>query len=77
MLGRNPKIVLGYLTMATLLCTGIFGSDLFLFYFAFIIAFQTGNEVPARNEIDELGAFRVALGGLGFAIAFLTLVPFQ
>jgi hypothetical protein len=77
MLGRNPKIVLGYLTMVILLLTGVFGSDLFLFYFAFVIAFQTGNEVPARNEIDEMDGFRIALGGLAYAVAFLALVPFQ
>jgi len=76
MFGRNPKIVLGYLTMVVLLFTGFFGSDLFLFYFAFVIAFQTGNEVPARNEFDEMGAFRIALGGLAYATAFLALVPF-
>lgn len=57
--------------------SGVFGSDLFLFYFAFILAFQKGNEVPARNEIDELSIPRVATGALTFALAFLTLVPIQ
>ena len=75
--GRSAKLVVGYITMVALLFTGIFGSDLFLFYFAFVIAFQTGNEVPARNELDDIDGFRVAVGGLAFATAFLALVPFQ
>lgn len=77
MFGRQSKLVVGSCCMAALLFTGVFGSDLFLFYFAFIIAFQSGNEVPARNELDEISVSRVALGGLAFALAFLTLVPFQ
>ena len=75
--GRNPKIVLGWVTMLALLIAGILGSDLFLFYFSFVIAFQTGNEVPARNEIDEIGLSRVAVGAVTFALAFLTLIPIQ
>ena len=75
--GRNTKTVIGYLTMATLLVAGAFGSDLFLFYFAFIIVFQKGNEVPARNEFDDIDTSRIILGGVGFALAFLTLVPVQ
>jgi hypothetical protein len=63
--------------MATLLVTGVFGSDLFLFYFAFIIAFQKGNEVPSRNEFDDIDISRSILGGFGFVLAFLTLVPVQ
>jgi len=77
MFGRNTKTVIGYLTMATLLFTGAFGSDLFLFYFAFIILFQKGNEIPARNEFDEVAISRVVVGSLGFLLAFLTLVPVQ
>lgn len=75
--GRNPKTGLGYFTMFVLLVAGILGSDLFLFYFSFLVAFQSGNEVPARNEFDEVSVSRVAVGGLAFALAFLALVPFQ
>jgi hypothetical protein len=75
--GRDPKTVIGFITMTTLLVTGAFGSDLFLFYFAFVIAFQKGNEVPARNEFDDIDISRSIIGGLGFALAFLTLVPVQ
>jgi hypothetical protein len=75
--GRNTKTVVGYLTMATLLITGALGSDLFLFYFAFVIVFQKGNEVPARNEFDDIDISRIILGGLAFALSFLTLVPVQ
>ena len=45
MFGRPAKLVVGNLFMASLLFIGFAGSDLFLFYFAFVIAFQTGNEI--------------------------------
>jgi hypothetical protein len=75
--GRSSKTALGYFTMFALLVAGVLGSDLFLFYFAFVIAFQSGNEVPARNEFDGVETSKVVLGALAYALAFLTLLPFQ
>jgi hypothetical protein len=75
--GRDGKLVVGNLAMSVLLVAGLLGSDLFLFYFAFVIAFQTGNEIPSRNEVDPVSFSRVMAGLTSFVVALLVLVPFQ
>ena len=75
--GRGAKLVIGNAFMAALLIAGILGSDLFLFYFAFVSAFQTGNEIPSRNEVDNLDFSRGLASVIAYALAFLVLVPFQ
>jgi hypothetical protein len=74
---REDKNAIGSLTLLALLYFGLFGSDLFLFYFSFVIAFQTGNEVPARNEQDPVSFSRVIVATIAYALTFLSLVPFQ
>ena len=74
---RADKLVFGSLTLLGLLYVGFFGSDLFLFYFSFVIAFQTGNEVPARNEVDEVSFSRTLVALVAWGLAILSLVPFQ
>jgi len=75
--GRPAKLVVGNLFLFTLLLTGLLGSDLFLFYFAFVLAFQTGNEIPSRNEVDNISFPRIVVATLAYCLAFLSLVPFQ
>ena len=75
--GRGAKQIIGNLFLFALLFTGVLASDLFLFYFAFVIAFQTGNEIPARNEVDDISFARVIVATLAYGVAFLSLVPFQ
>jgi hypothetical protein len=75
--GRGPKLVVGNIFLFATLLAGLTGSDLFLFYFSFVIAFQTGNEIPARNEVEEVGFSRIILATTAWSLAFLTLVPFQ
>jgi hypothetical protein len=56
--GRVFKISVATLALIAILLLGSFGdSDLFLFYFMFVVFFQRGNEIPARNEIDKLGMY--------------------
>ena len=74
---RADKLVFGSLSLLALLYFGLFGSDLFLFYFSFVIAFQTGNEVPARNEVDDVSFSRVIVAIVAYGLAILSLVPFQ
>lgn len=74
---RLDKMSIGYLALSTLLFAGLFGSDLFLFYFSFCLAFQTGNEVPARNEQDSVEFSRVIVALVCYGLAILTLVPVQ
>lgn len=75
--GRPLKLVVGNLFLGALLLTGLLGSDLFLFYFSFIIAFQTGNEIPCRDETANVSFPRVVVATLAYCVAFLSLVPFQ
>ena len=75
--GRGSKLVIGNMFMLALLIAGLLGSDLFLFYFAFVSAFQTGNEIPARNEADNLDFSRGLASVIAYVLAFLVLVPFQ
>ena len=75
--GRGPKLLIGQLTVIALLVLGVLGSDLFLFFSAFVIGFQTGNEVPARNEVDQIDFSRAALATATYLLAVLALVPFQ
>jgi hypothetical protein len=74
---RAEKMSIGTLTLAVLLYSGLFGSDMFLFYFSFCLAFQTGNEVPARNEMDSVDFSRVIVAIICYGLAILTLVPVQ
>lgn len=74
---RAEKMAIGSFTLAVLLYFGLFGSDMFLFYFSFCLAFQSGNEVPARNEQDSVDYSRVIVAILCYFLAIVTLVPFQ
>jgi len=74
---RAEKMSIGTLTLSALLFAGLFGSDLFLFYYSFCLAFQTGNEVPARNEQDSVDFSRIFVALVCYGVAILTLVPFQ
>jgi len=75
--GRGAKLLIGNLFFILILAIGLVGSDLFLFYFAFCIAFQPGNEVPARNEEDKVDLSRVIVSTMAYLLALLALIPFQ
>jgi hypothetical protein len=75
--GRVVKKFWGSIFLLGLLGFGFGGSDLFLFYFAFLVAFQVGNEIPARNEFDVLDMPRILLATFTYVLAALALVPFQ
>lgn len=75
--GRASKILIGNIALFLTFFAGFAGSDLFLFYFAFCIAFQAGNDVPARNEVDGVDFSRVLVATSTYVIAALALIPFQ
>jgi membrane-associated protease RseP (regulator of RpoE activity) len=75
--GRGAKLVVGNVALAALFFVGLGGADLFLFYFAFCIACQAGNEIPARNEYDKVGFSRVGVATFTYVLALLSLIPFQ
>jgi hypothetical protein len=72
---RGAKIVVGQLFYILLLAAGLVGSDLFLLYFSFLVFFQRGNEIPARNEVDDISFSRVLLATFAGVITLLTLIP--
>jgi hypothetical protein len=72
---RGVKLVVGQLFLFLLLATGLIGSDLFLLYFSFVVFFQRGNEIPARNEVDDVSFSRVLLATFAGVVALLTLIP--
>jgi hypothetical protein len=72
---RGVKLVVGQLFLIVLFTLGIFGSDLFLFYFSFLIFFQQGNEIPSRNEVDEVSFSRVLLATVAGVVSLLALIP--
>jgi uncharacterized membrane protein YcaP (DUF421 family) len=75
--GRPAKQSIGFAALVALLVLGISGSTIFLSYFAFVVAFQLGSEVPERNEYDSVSFERVLLMTATFVMALLTLNPFQ
>lgn len=54
---------------------GISQSDLLLFYFAFIVFFQSELEIPMRNEVDDVDFSRVVLVTFAGFLTLLTLIP--
>lgn len=75
--GRQAKSAIGSCALGVLFWVGVSGSDLFLYYFSFCIAFQSGNEMPAQNEVDKLSLSRVFLAVVAYVLAALALIPFQ
>lgn len=75
--GRGAKLIVGNLFLLATLFIGVGGSDLFLFYFAFCIAFQTGNEIPSRNEVDDVDFSRIFVALASYLLAALSLIPIQ
>lgn len=74
---RGGKLVVSQLFLVFLFAFGLFGSDLFLFYFSFLIFFQQGNEIPARNEVDDVSFSRVLLATAAGVLSLLALTPIQ
>jgi len=73
-LGRENKVNVGSLVQLSLFALGVLGSDLFLFYFAFL-QLQTGNETLCRNEVDEPGNLAKAVASLTWILALVALLP--
>jgi hypothetical protein len=69
--GRGAKLLVGNLFLLAILSIGIGGSDLFLFYFALCIAFQTGNESFSRNEVDMIDFSRIFVAITAYLLAAL------
>ena len=51
------------------------GSDLLLFFFSFLVFFQSEPEVPQENEVDDMDFSRVLLATATGCLVLLTLIP--
>ena len=75
--GRQSKLTIGGLALFVILFLGAQGSDLLLFYFGFCLAFQKGNEIPCKNEVDTIDFSRVLVATGTYFLALLALIPIQ
>jgi hypothetical protein len=54
---------------------GLSGSDLILFYFSYVVFFQSELEIPQRNEVDDIDFSRVLIATTTGVLVLLTLIP--
>jgi len=73
--GRTGLQVAGFITSVGLLIQGLFGSDLLLFFFSYVVFFQGDMEIPQRNEVDDIDFSRVLLATAAGVLVLLTLIP--
>lgn len=73
--GRTGLQVAGFITSVGLLIQGLFGSDLLLFFFSFVVFFQGDMEIPQQNEVDDIDFSRVLLATAAGFLVLLTLIP--
>ena len=73
--GRSGTQALSFVSLAALFLLGISQSDLLLFYFGYLVFFQSELEIPMRNEVDDVDISRVILATLAGFIMLLTLIP--
>ena len=76
--GRSFSRVVHGTTLFALVLAGIFGADqtnIFLCYAIFCQIWQSGIEIPCRNEVDELDSVRGIVAIAASLIVMLTLCP--
>ena len=66
---------MSFASLAFLLILGFTQSDLLLFYFAFVVFFQSELEIPMRNEIDDVPVATASVAALAGFLMLLTLIP--
>lgn len=73
--GRSGAQLVSFLTFVGMFIQGILGSDLILFFFSFVVFFQSELEIPQRNEVDDMDFSRVLLATATGVLVLLTLIP--
>ena len=73
--GRSGTQLVSFLTFVGMFILGVTGSDLLLFFFSFVVFFQSELEIPQRNEVDDMDFSRVLLATATGVLVLLTLIP--
>lgn len=73
--GRSGTQLVSFLTFVGMFILGLTGSDLLLFFFSFVVFFQSELEIPQRNEVDDMDFSRVLLATATGVLVLLTLIP--
>ena len=73
--GRSGTQFVSLITFIAMFIQGVMGSDLLLFFFSFVIFFQSELEIPQRNEVDDMDFSRVLLATVTGVLVLLTLIP--
>jgi len=73
--GRSGTQLVSFLTFVAMFIQGLTGSDLLLFFFSFVVFFQSELEIPQRNEVDDMDFSRVLLATGTGVLVLLTLIP--
>lgn len=73
--GRSGTQLVSLITFIGMFLLGLSGSDLILFYFSYVVFFQSELEIPQRNEVDDMDFSRVLLATATGVLVLLTLIP--
>lgn len=73
--GRSGAQLVGLITLVLLFTLGVFTSDPILFYFSFILFFQSELEIPLRNEVSDVSFPRVLLAIASGVLVLLSILP--
>ncbi|CAN0145989.1 unnamed protein product [Pylaiella littoralis] len=75
--GRKAGSVLGTVTLLLQAISSVFNNySLQLFWGLLVILFQRGQDLPAKDELTEVGDGRIVTTGLLLFFSLITLVPF-
>jgi hypothetical protein len=73
--GRRAAQLVSALSLLAIFIQGLIGSDILLFYFSYVIFFESVPELPAENEVDDISFPRVLLAITSTMLLLLTLIP--
>jgi len=73
--GRSGTQLVSLAAFIFIFIQGLTGSDVLLFFFSFVIFFQSELEIPQRNEVDDMDFSRVLLATATGVLVLLTLIP--
>jgi membrane-associated protease RseP (regulator of RpoE activity)/protein-arginine kinase activator protein McsA len=73
--GRSGTQLVSLITFIGMFLLGLSGSDLILFYFSYVVFFQSELEIPQRNEVDDIDFSRVLIATTTGVLVLLTLIP--